>query len=218
MMRSGRRVRQRNVHDWCIAAFGDDHARSIEQRGIRLVEEAIEAGQAAGCSAEMIHRLVDHIYTKPVGDLRQELGGVGVTVLACAEAAGIDADEAERDEVERVLSKPLAHFTARNAAKNAAGFDVTNPGATNLAAAIARAEAAERRAEYWKAEHNAGNAAMEAAERDAERYRWFRHKLTCGKLATDEEVSIIDAKDGSALDAAIDRAIAAQQAEGEDGG
>ncbi len=58
------------------------------------------------------------------GDLRQELGGVGVTTLALAAAAGVDADCCELSEVHRVLSKPLEHFTARNAAKNEAGFGV----------------------------------------------------------------------------------------------
>jgi hypothetical protein len=121
----GRADRQSRVHDWCVAAFGDDHAWSVEQRGIRMIEEAIEAGQAAGCSAEMVHRLVDHVFSRPVGDLAQEIGGVGVTLLALSEAAQIDADCEERREFARVLSKPLSHFAARNAAKNAAGFNVT---------------------------------------------------------------------------------------------
>lgn len=119
-----RRFRQQRVHRWCIAAFGDDHARSIEQRGIRLAEEALELAQAAGCSAEMIHKLVDYVFSRPVGDLRQEAGGVGVTLLALGAAAGFSVDVAEEAEIARVLSKPLAHFAARNAAKNAAGFDV----------------------------------------------------------------------------------------------
>lgn len=119
-----RRTRQANVSAWCISAFGDDHAKSVEQRAIRLIEEAIEAGQACGCDPTMIHRLVDHIFAKPAGDLHQELGGVGVTLLALAEAARLDADQAEHAEYLRVVSLPLEHFAARNAAKNAAGFNV----------------------------------------------------------------------------------------------
>lgn len=122
-----RRLRQRQVHDWCVAAFGDDHARSIQQRGVRLAEEAIEAAQACGCDKDMLHRLIDHVYSKPVGDLRQEAGGVGVTLLALAAAAGIDADGAELAEVDRVINLPLEHFAKRNAAKNAAGFNVMDP-------------------------------------------------------------------------------------------
>jgi hypothetical protein len=116
--------RQRSVHEWCIAAFGDGHARSVEQRALRHVEEAIECAQAAGCEPEILHRLVDHIYAKPVGELWQEIGGSGVTLLALAAAAHTDADTCEVAEVARILSLPLEHFRARDAAKAAAGFSV----------------------------------------------------------------------------------------------
>ena len=119
--------RQATVSAWCAAAFGDEHAHSIAQRALRLVEEAIEAGQAAGVDRAMVHKLVDFIYDRMPGELKQELGGVGVTLLALAAAAHVSADEAELTEVLRVLSKPLEHFTARNAAKNAAGFQIALP-------------------------------------------------------------------------------------------
>ena len=101
---------------------GQDHASNVEQRGLRLVEEAIEAAQAAGCDPATLHKLVDYIYAKEPGDLRQELGGVGLCVLAMAAVAGFDADEAEEKEVNRVLSKPLDYFARRNKVKNDAGF------------------------------------------------------------------------------------------------
>jgi NTP pyrophosphatase (non-canonical NTP hydrolase) len=119
-----RDLRQARTHAWCVAAFGEHDACSLPLRGLRLVEEAIEAAQASGCDAATIHRLVDHVYAKPVGELVQELGGVGVTLLNLAQAAGLSADRAERLEIERVLSRPLRDFAARNAAKKAAGFDV----------------------------------------------------------------------------------------------
>jgi NTP pyrophosphatase (non-canonical NTP hydrolase) len=117
--------RQLAVHDWCIAAFGKDHAASLPQRGVRLLEEAIELYQAAGCDEAMAHKLVSFVFARPPGTIAQELGGVGLTVLALAAAAGISADGEEKREFDRVSAKPLSHFHARNAAKNAAGFDVT---------------------------------------------------------------------------------------------
>jgi len=117
-----REQRQELVGTWCLAAFGPDQAASVPQRGLRLAEEAIEAAQAAGCEREMLHRLVDHIFDRPAGELGQELGGVGVTLLALARAAQLSAERCEVVEIERVLAKPLEHFTARNEAKNAAGF------------------------------------------------------------------------------------------------
>lgn len=120
----GRDARQCQVAEWCASAFGADHAASIPQRGIRHAEEAIEAAQAAGCDPAMVHRLVDHVYSRAPGELRQEIGGSGITLLALAAAAGASADGEESRELARVLSKPLEHFAQRNAAKNAAGFNV----------------------------------------------------------------------------------------------
>jgi NTP pyrophosphatase (non-canonical NTP hydrolase) len=120
--REMRDARQARVAEWCAAAFGIDQASSVEQRGLRLLEEAIEAYQAAGCNREQAHKLVDYVFARPPGKLAQELGGVGITTLALANACGASADAEEARELERVLSKPLAHFAARNQVKNDAGF------------------------------------------------------------------------------------------------
>lgn len=117
-----REIRQAKVAAWCIAAFGAEQSASLPQRGIRLLEEAIETAQAAGSDRDMAHKLVDYVYDRPIGDIAQELGGVQLCALALASAAGLNADTCEANEVLRVLSKPLAQFAARNQAKNDAGF------------------------------------------------------------------------------------------------
>lgn len=117
--------RQRQVAEWCAAAFGAEHQASVPQRGLRMLEEAIEAYQATGGNTDQAHKLIDYIFAKEPGNLFQELGGVGITVLALAAAAGLSADDAETTELNRVLSKPLAWFHARNKVKNDAGFDAT---------------------------------------------------------------------------------------------
>lgn len=129
---SERTDRQLKVAEWCLAAFGREHASSLPQRGVRLLEETIEAFQAAGGDPAMAHKLVDFVFARPAGELRQELGGVGVTLLALANAAGFNADEAEAAEVARVRSKPLSHFAKRNAEKNEAGFNVTGSGVAHV--------------------------------------------------------------------------------------
>lgn len=115
--------RQKCVADWCAAAFGAEHQASVPQRGLRMLEEAIETYQSINGSPEAAHKLIDYIYAKEPGKLFQELGGLGITVLALAAAAGVSADAAETAELNRVLSKPPAWFHARNKAKNDAGFD-----------------------------------------------------------------------------------------------
>lgn len=127
MVLAERDRRQADTHAWCVAVFGDHDDRSIPQRGLRMMEEAIEAAQSCGCDPAMLHRLIDHVYGRPVGEIQQELGGLGVTLLALAEAAGLSADDAESHELARVMGKPLAHFAERNAAKKAAGFHVQTP-------------------------------------------------------------------------------------------
>jgi hypothetical protein len=114
--------RQRRVTEWACAAFGTAEATGLAQRGVRLLEEAIEAFQACGGDEEMAHKLVAYVFARPPGEVGQELGGVAVTVLALAAAAKLSADDEECREVSRVLSKPIAEFAARNASKNAAGF------------------------------------------------------------------------------------------------
>lgn len=127
-----RSARQHRVNAWCAEAFGSDHAASVPERALRLIEEALEAAQAAGINSAMAHRLVDHVYSRPTGELEQELGGVGLTLLALASAAGLDADHTEQQELDRVLSKPASHFTARNAAKIAAGLSIVSAHGTDV--------------------------------------------------------------------------------------
>lgn len=117
-----REKRQYKVALWCIKAFGAEHLMSREQRGLRLAEEAIEAAQAVGCDAGQLHRLIDHIYAKTPGNVEQELGGVGITLLALATACGLDADYAEELELKRIEGLPASYFSERNEAKNKAGF------------------------------------------------------------------------------------------------
>lgn len=116
--------RQQIVYHWGVAAFGIAHMESLPQRGIRLLEEAIEAYQATGATAETAHKLIDYIFAREPGNIAQELGGVAITLLALATTAGLSADKAETDELKRVLAKPSAHFAKRNEEKNAAGFDL----------------------------------------------------------------------------------------------
>jgi NTP pyrophosphatase (non-canonical NTP hydrolase) len=131
-MQDNREYRQGQVAEWCSAAFGSEHASSIPQRAVRLLEEAIELAQAAGVPRPMAENLLGFIYCKPAGELHQEIGGVSLCILALATAAGLSAEAEEVREIERVMSKPLEWFAARNKAKNLAGFDVAGAYPTAL--------------------------------------------------------------------------------------
>jgi len=121
-----RDARQARIAHWTAQAFGQEQATSLPQRGLRLLEEAIEAFQACGGDEAIAHKLITYVFERPVGDIGQELGGVAVTTLALAAAAGLSADGEECREVDRVLAKPLQEFKARNASKVAAGFLISS--------------------------------------------------------------------------------------------
>lgn len=120
-----RDIRQIMCVDWGVRCFGVKHCSSVKQRAVRLLEEAIELYQAAAGDLELAHKLLDYVFSRPVGTIENELGGVGVTTMMLAAAAGLSADECEQKEVRRVLSKDPEEFARRNAEKNAAGFDAT---------------------------------------------------------------------------------------------
>lgn len=119
-----RDARQADVHAWCARAFGVEHATNLEQRAVRFLEEALELFQAAGGSEAMAMRLMFRVFRNPSGELAQELGGAGVTLLALASAARLSADAEERRETERVLAIPDEVWAQRHAAKRAEGLDV----------------------------------------------------------------------------------------------
>lgn len=117
--------RQQAVYDWCVSAFGEEHTNSLQQRAVRFLEEAIELYQACGGDRAMAHKLLDFVMDRPVGDVAQEIGQVGLMILSISKTAGVDPDAEELKEINRVLSKDPAIFAERNRQKNAAGFDTT---------------------------------------------------------------------------------------------
>lgn len=126
--RSPREERQLIVGNWAVREFGHIEANSRPQRGLRLLEEAVELFQVCNGSKEIAHKLVDYVFSRPSGNVLQEIGGVSVTLLALGSAIGVDVDTQEFNEIVRILAKPQGHFTQRNKEKNDAGFLVVQEG------------------------------------------------------------------------------------------
>ena len=99
-------------------------AASMPERGMRLLEEALETAQAAGLGRSTAMGLVERVYSRPVGDLRMEAGAVGVTLLALAAASGFSADGAEQGETARVMAIPKDEMRRRRAHKVAQGVAI----------------------------------------------------------------------------------------------
>ena len=65
---------------------------------------------------ELAHQLVDYTYGRPVGEARQEVGGVVTTLSALCSAQGIDMHDAAEAELARIWTK-IDVIRAKQAAK-----------------------------------------------------------------------------------------------------
>jgi hypothetical protein len=92
---------QVRVAVWATHCFGEQVAYDKGIRNYRFLEEALELVQAGGCTKEEALKLVDYVYGRPVGDLRQEVGGVMVTLAALCSAQNISVVNAAEKELER---------------------------------------------------------------------------------------------------------------------
>ena len=138
--RNFRDRRQTRVLAWAVRSFGPslgDDAVSPQERALRFFEEAAEFYHAViwlmhdtEASPEdyfEVHRArAEGIFTKrwnaEPGDVKQELGGVMVTLNALAEVLGLSIKVEEEREFNRVLAKPQSHWHARAEEKKGQGF------------------------------------------------------------------------------------------------
>lgn len=117
-----RAERQEVVSGWCARTFGAQSQKDRKKRALRFLEEAIELYQAEGCDFEQAQALLAHLFSRPPGDPRQEVGGVSVTLLSYCAAADLSADECEAAEIVRVLNKSPEQARQRYHEKTKAGF------------------------------------------------------------------------------------------------
>jgi len=112
--------RQSQILAWATSTFGPV-AEHVDERAARVVEEAIELGQSVGLPKEVVHRILDRVYSRPPGELGREIGGTGMTLEAFAEVAGYDVDDSINREFVRVLKVDKATFEKKHADKVRAG-------------------------------------------------------------------------------------------------
>lgn len=117
---NSRDQRQRDVVQWTATTFGAN-TLAMDERASRFIEEALELVQATRLPIERVIALAHHVYAKPSGEVAQEIGAVGLTLLALSEVAKVSADDAEVAEMRRVFAIDPAHFRRRHNAKADAG-------------------------------------------------------------------------------------------------
>lgn len=107
---------QTRVDEWIWHCFGEAIRGDKAERNHRFIEEALELVQAAGCTASEAHQLVDYVFSRPIGDVKQEVGGVMNTRAALCNIHDIDLDAAAETELRRVWTKS-DQIRAKQAAK-----------------------------------------------------------------------------------------------------
>src|SRR5262249_43429859 len=88
----GLRSYQQRVADWVCACFPPSSVFNRTERSHRFLEESLELAQASGCSEEDAIALVRYVYSRPVGEITQETGGVMVTLAALCNAQDVDLE------------------------------------------------------------------------------------------------------------------------------
>jgi NTP pyrophosphatase (non-canonical NTP hydrolase) len=89
---------QKRALSWAKRCFGIKLVTDIGERNQRFIEEALELVQACGLTRREALGAVNYVYGRPVGDKRQEVGGVYTTLAILCSAHNIDmVNEGERD-------------------------------------------------------------------------------------------------------------------------
>jgi hypothetical protein len=110
------------ISNWLQSVLGTEVRTNLRERASRIVEEAIELAQVEGVDKEQVQRIVERVYSRPVGVASQEIAGIQVCVLAYTDAADIDLAKVTNDEITRIEDPALIEkIRAKHAAKAAAG-------------------------------------------------------------------------------------------------
>lgn len=82
--------------------FSPEVVLSNKERANRFIEEALELVQAIGYDKEQVLKIVDYVYNRPKGELKQEVGGVMVTLAAFCNNFGISITNEAWKELSRI--------------------------------------------------------------------------------------------------------------------
>lgn len=77
----------------------------VKIRAYRALEEMLELNQTLEISEEKAHELVTYVFSRPLGEIRQEAGGVAFTTIALFSALGIDFINSGHDAVSEAYSR-----------------------------------------------------------------------------------------------------------------
>lgn len=110
------------LQDWTIdvgkRAFGDASVNDPQERLLRFAEEAFELMQAGGLTFSEVLGMQQYVYNRPVGEIKQEIGGVANCLFGLCHAHDLTLAKVAGDETFRVASN-IETIRAKNAGKPA---------------------------------------------------------------------------------------------------
>ena len=107
---------QEHVDAWMLACFGLEISVDKIERNHRFLGKSLGLVQANGCTRDEAHQLVDYVFGRPVGEVRQEVGAVMLTLAALCNATGIVLPREADKELARAWNK-IDVIRAKQAAK-----------------------------------------------------------------------------------------------------
>jgi hypothetical protein len=96
---------QGSCRNWVVACMGEAAAQNKVERNFRFVEEAVELVQSCGCSKDDVLKIVDYVFSRPIGEPAQEVGGTMTTLASLCNAHGIDLEHAAVEELRRCWTR-----------------------------------------------------------------------------------------------------------------
>jgi NTP pyrophosphatase (non-canonical NTP hydrolase) len=94
-----------------------------QQRIMRFLEEALELAQALGMTEAECQRVARYVFSRPIGQPGQEVGGVMVTLAALCHKTGIDMQgEADREAARIDTSEMRLKIFEKQAFKRSQGL------------------------------------------------------------------------------------------------
>lgn len=105
---------------WAVQMFGSV-VYDRQERAARLLEEALELAHSQRLDPRIASALLNRVYSRPVGDVAEEIGQVQLALDILSENLGLDPYlEAER-EFRRVQAIPKEEWQRRHRGKVAEG-------------------------------------------------------------------------------------------------
>ena len=107
---------QQRVAPWMQECFGPEISADVVERCDRYTEESLELVQSLGYTRDRVDIIADYVFSRPLGEPAQEVGGARVTLAALCLAVGLNQDECAETELARIWGK-ISAIRAKQATK-----------------------------------------------------------------------------------------------------